>query len=91
MVLKTILHEQMIEKISFEVRPKTGKKQIFDHLAPWGVKKNCTTYSDKVCFVILTKNENMGLITIENSYFISAWAYIRQDTDLDHLTVEESP
>ena len=45
MVLKTILHGQMTEKIAFEVRPKMGKKlqklfflSVFDHLVPWGVK-----------------------------------------------------
>ena len=52
MVLKANLHNQMTEKIAFEVRPKKGKKlqkmvffskAFFDHLAPGGVKKNCNT------------------------------------------------
>ena len=47
MVLKTILHGQMTEKIAFEVRPKKGKKlqkviflkSIFWPLGPLGGQK----------------------------------------------------
>ena len=47
MVLKTILHGQMTEKIAFEVRPKKGKKlqkvlllkSIFLPLGPSGGQK----------------------------------------------------
>ena len=47
MVLKTILHGQMTEKIASEVRPKKGKKiaksdfkkNIFWPLGPWGGQK----------------------------------------------------
>ena len=47
MVLKTILHGWMTEKIAFEVRPKKGKKlqkvpflkSIFWPLGPWGGQK----------------------------------------------------
>ena len=40
MVLKNILHEQMTEKIAFEVRPKKGQNLLhvfFDHF------QNCKT------------------------------------------------
>ena len=62
MVLKTILHGQMTEKIAFEVRPKKGQKlqkvffiAFFDHLVPWGVQKNCTTGNLRAKLVIYVK------------------------------------
>ena len=60
MVLKSILHGQMTEKIVSEVRPKRQKiaksafvkKAFFDHLAPWVVKIFFTTLNLRANHVI---------------------------------------
>ena len=56
MVLKTILHGQMTEKIAFEVKPKNGKKMqevpllksVFLTTWPFGGSKKIVTHQIKI-------------------------------------------